>query len=494
MEPSRESLTDILRSSDVIRAAFAVSTDIGQKAYLVGGTVRDLLMTGALGNDYDFVVNGKVSTFARAFAEKVKGSFFVLDKERDTSRVVSKAGFQADFSAMRGTIEEDLRLRDFTINSIAIPLEAVFTGQWPGVSGILDPLGGMRDIEGKVLRMSSAVSIEEDPLRIMRGFRFSSAFGYSMDEELASHIKRQSALLERVSAERIRAELFMVLDMPGAYKTLCRMDEVGVLKTLFHEIDEWKGFYQGGWHAHDLFNHSMKTLEAMEEVLGNLYHYFPEYGDKINRHLGEEMEAYVTRRGLLKLASLLHDSGKFYTRTLEGDRYRFLGHEKAGEDVSIKISRRLRLSRRSEMMLRGLTGNHMRVLGLSMLKKITGRAKFRFFRDADNYGPDLLLLSLADAMATPVEGERLEEMKGLIRRLSDYYYEEFLAVQPRPLLTGEDIMKELGIPEGKKVGLMLEELREAELLGKVSNRREAIAFLKKLIQETSSLRSTKISN
>lgn len=476
MESSRKSLTAILRSSDVLVAAFAVSKDIGQKGYLVGGTVRDLLMTGALGSDYDFVVEGKASAFAMAFADKVGGSFFFLDKERDTSRVVSKRGFQADFAAMQGGIEEDLRLRDFTVNSVAIPLDSIF--EKVGTL-ILDPLGGMRDIEDKVLRMSSPVSIEGDPLRIMRGFRFSSAFAYSMDEKLVSHIKRQSALLESVSAERIRAELFMIFNTPVAYKTLREMDEAGVLKTLLPEVDKWKGFYQGGWHAYDLFNHSMKTLESIEEVLRNLTHYFPEYGNNIDRHLDEEMEAYVTRRGLLKLVSLLHDSGKFDTRTFEGDRYRFLGHEKAGEEISIRISRRFRMSRRSEMMLRGLTGNHMRVLALSQLGRVTSRAKLRFFRDADDYGRELLLLALADAMATPVERERLEEMKGLIRKLSDYYFDEFIAVKPGPLLTGEDVMKELGIREGKQVGLMLEKLREAEFLGKVSNKREAIVFLKK---------------
>lgn len=479
--PFLNNLRDILMQSDAVRVAFETGEDMGQRAYLVGGAVRDLLMNSRLGNDLDFVVEGRGIVFAKAFAERVKGSFFILDEERDSSRVVSKKGFQADFSGMRGDIEEDLRLRDFTINSMAVPLESIFkagvSGQGSVVSAILDPLEGKNDIERRHLRASSQNSIKEDPLRIMRAFRFSSSLDFAIDKKLSSQIKKHCRDLNMVSEERVRAELFMILDMPGAYNVLGKMDELGVLTVLFPELAEWKGFYQGGWHAHDLFNHSIKTVEAAEEVLMHLSSYFPKFCGRIDDHLSEEVEAGVTRRGLLKLASLLHDSGKLHTRTMEGERGRFLGHEKAGDEISLAMARRLKLSRRSEMTLRGLTANHMRTLGLSKLKKVTNRAKYRFFRDSDPFGIDLLLLSLADSMATPVEGERLEGMKILIRGLADYYFEEFTAVPPRPLLTGEDVMKVFRIPEGKEIGDMLEILREGEMLGKVSSKREAVAYL-----------------
>lgn len=491
LRPSLDNLRDILMQSDAVGAAFEVSKDLGQKAYLVGGAVRDLLMDSRLGNDLDFVVEGKGVIFARAFAERVKGSFFILDEDRDSSRVVFKMEvrsqesevikFQADFSGMRGDIEEDLRLRDFTINSLAIPLDSIFepevSGQEPEAGWILNPVGGLKDIKGKVLRESSACAIEDDPLRIMRAFRFSSSFNLEMDEALSAHVKMQGKMLGQVSAERVRAELFMILDMPGAYNLLGKMDELGVLTVIFPELAEWKGFYQGGWHAHDLFNHSMKAVEAAEEVLRHLSSYFPGYYEKIEEHINEEVEAGVTRRGLLKLASLLHDSGKLHTRVMEGGRGRFLGHEKAGDEISLAVARRLKLSRRSEMTLRGLTANHMRILGLSKLKNVTSRARYRFFRDTGGFGIDLLLLSMADSMATPIEREKWEGMKKLIGRLADYYFEEFTLVPPRPLLTGEDVMRAFAIQEGKEVGEMLEALREAETLGKVSNRREAVEYL-----------------
>ena len=113
--PPSNNLRDILMQSDAVRAAFETGEDMGQRAYLVGGAVRDLLMNSRLGNDLDFVVEGGGIVFARAFAESVNGSFFILDEERDSSRVVSRKGFQADFSGMRGNIEEDLRLREIKI-------------------------------------------------------------------------------------------------------------------------------------------------------------------------------------------------------------------------------------------------------------------------------------------------------------------------------------------------------------------------------------------
>ena len=471
------SLRDRLIPSDVIKAAFEVSKETKQEVFLVGGTVRDLLMKSMLGNDFDFVAEGKGIAFAKLFAYKVNGSFFVLDEERDTARVVSKMGFQADFSGVRGSIDEDLRSRDFTINSMAIPLDSIFESQ---VSIILDPLEGKNDIESRLLRASSQNSIQEDPLRIMRAFRFSSSLDFAIDEGLSSQIKRHCEDLNRVSEERVRAELFMILETPAAYKTLKGMDEAGVLKSLFPEVEKWKGFYQGGWHIHDLFDHSMKTVDTAEEVLSNLNSYFPKHGKEIENYMAEEIEAYVTRKGLLKVASLLHDSGKFYTRIMEEGKGRFLGHEGVGDGITTDISKGLKLSRRSEMILRGLTANHMRVLALSKLKKVTKRAEYRFFRDAAGFNLDLLLLSLADATATPIEGERFEELKRLVQGLADYYFDEFITVPSAPLLTGEDIMKLFGIPQGKKVGELLEMLREAEIMGKVSNKRESVAYLKKM--------------
>ncbi|MBF8251614.1 MAG: hypothetical protein HW382_1242 [Deltaproteobacteria bacterium] len=464
-------LRDLLATSHFIKAAFETSNDLRYKVFLVGGTVRDLLLKEALGTDFDFAVEGNASSFARAFAKIIKGSFFVIDKKRDTSRVISNRGLQADFSVIRGKIEEDLMLRDFTVNSMAISLDSIFE---TGASTILDPLDGKTDIKNRLLRTSSQNSIHEDPLRVMRAFRFSSSLDFAMDEELSSQIKKHCEELNSVSEERVRAELFMILEMPAAYKTLKDMDDAGVLRTLFPETEKWKRFYQGGWHIHDLFDHSMNAVCKAEEILNHLNGYFPGYAKKIEDYMAEEVEDYVTRRGLVKIAALLHDSGKLYTRTMQDGRGRFLGHEEKGEAISSDIARRLKLSRQTEKILRGLTANHMRILGLSKLQRVTPRAKYRFFRDVDGYGLELLILSLADAMATPIEGKRLEDLKGLIGNLAGYYFEEFIAAPPMPLVTGEDIMKLLGIPQGKEIGRMVEALREAEALGKVSSREEAL--------------------
>ena len=466
-------LRDILSGSDVIKAALNIIKESGQKAYLVGGTIRDILINSRLGNDYDFAVQGKGIAFAKSFAEKVGGSFFILDDERNAYRVVSGKQFQVDFSGVKKTIEEDLRLRDFTINSMAVPLDSLFNNII-----LLDPLGGENDIGNRLLRTSSQRSIQEDPLRVMRAFRFSSSFNFTMDGELLNQIKKHCEELNSVSEERVRAELFMILEMPAAYKTLKDMDDAGVLRTLFPETERWKRFYQGGWHIHDLFDHSMNAVGVAEEVLNHLNGYFPGYGKKIEDYMAEEVEDYVTRRGLVKIAALLHDSGKLYTRTMQDGRWRFLGHEEKGEAISTDIAKRLKMSRKTEKILRGLTANHMRILGLSKLQRVTPRAKYRFFRDADGYGIELLILSLADAMATPVEGERLEYLKGLIGNLAGYYFEVFIAAPQMPLVTGEDIMKLFGIPQGKEIGRMVEALREAEALGKISSRKEAIDYLK----------------
>ena len=129
-------LRDILSGSDVIKAALNIVKESGQKAYLVGGTIRDILINSRLGNDYDFAVQGKGIAFAKSFAEKVGGSFFILDNERNAYRVVSGKELQVDFSGLKKNIEEDLRLRDFTINSMAVPLDSLLNNMI-----LLDPFG-----------------------------------------------------------------------------------------------------------------------------------------------------------------------------------------------------------------------------------------------------------------------------------------------------------------------------------------------------------------
>lgn len=469
-------LRDILSSSTIIKTTFNIVKESGQKAYLVGGTIRDILIKSCIGNDFDFAVQGNGTAFAKSFANKIGGSFFVLDEKRDISRVVSGKKLQVDFSGLNNNIEEDLRLRDFTINSMAVPLDSMFNNNII----LLDPLNGKTDINNRVLRASSQNSINGDPLRIMRAFRFSSSFGFSMDEELLNQIRKHCEDLNKVSIERVRGELFMVLEMSAAYKTLMDMDNAGVLKSLFPEIESWKGFFQGGWHVHDLFDHSMNSVGMAEEILNRLDIYFPEYGKNISDYMAEEIEENVTRRGLVKIAAFMHDSGKLFTRTMENGRGRFIGHEKKSEEFNTDLARRLKMGRRTELILRGLTANHMRILGLSKLSSITPRAKYRFFRDNDIYGLDLLILSLADAMATPVEDRKFDEFKGLIGNLAGYYFEEFVKEPPAPLLTGKDIMGLLEIPQGKEIGRMKEAIREGEAMGKISSKKEAVDYLKKM--------------
>ncbi|MBF8251319.1 MAG: polynucleotide adenylyltransferase/metal dependent phosphohydrolase, partial [Deltaproteobacteria bacterium] len=148
-------MRDILSGSDVIKAALNIVMESGQKAYLVGGTIRDILINSRLGNDYDFAVQGKGIAFAKSFAEKVGGSFFILDDERDAYRVVSGKEFQVDISGLKKNIEEDLMFRDFTINSMAVPLDSLFNNNMI----LLDPLGGKNDIGNRLLRASSQRSI-----------------------------------------------------------------------------------------------------------------------------------------------------------------------------------------------------------------------------------------------------------------------------------------------------------------------------------------------
>ncbi|MDW8226581.1 MAG: hypothetical protein RMJ60_02135, partial [Anaerolineales bacterium] len=197
-----------------------------QTIYLVGGAVRDLLV-GRSSRDFDFALpQGGIAT-ARQVAKALQAHFYPLDLERDTGRVVLSTSqgehLYLDFATFRGkTLEDDLRGRDFTVNAIALD---------PRTGQIFDPLGGARDVKDKLLRACSPTSFSEDPLRILRSVRLAADFNFRILPETRQAMKESVALLSTVSAERVRDELFRILEGPAPATCLRALDLLGVLRV-----------------------------------------------------------------------------------------------------------------------------------------------------------------------------------------------------------------------------------------------------------------------
>ncbi|HYB22062.1 MAG TPA: HD domain-containing protein [Thermodesulfobacteriota bacterium] len=480
-----------LKKSGILQAVHRVSQKRKEEVYLVGGAIRDLLLGNSWGKDFDFMTKGEVSGLARDAARETGGHAFPLDETFGTWRVIlkkRKSRTELDFSLLQGKdIFEDLRQRDFTINSIALRIEGILHGETPE---FIDPLGGVSDLRRRILRANSEESLRQDPLRMLRAFRFASTLGFSVEDETLRMIERNKDQILRSAGERIRREFFTALDGNQAGRFLRQLNEVGLLAKIFPEIQGWNDLNIGIPDTSSLLEHAFRTVDAAEFILDHLDDLYPPFARSLDQHFSQEVEEGISRKALFKFLAFFHDSGKPDTMTWkEGESYpRFMDHDQAGQKINTAIASRMKLSRRSIKTVSNLTRHHMRIQSLFKVKEVTPRAKYRLFHDLGKEGIDLVFLALSSLLGSekpeyswplsasqPGDRLRVEEIGGGVL---EYYFQEFTQRVQKPLLDGKEIMEALGIPQGKGVGALLERLREAEFAGKVQTREEALKYLK----------------
>jgi putative nucleotidyltransferase with HDIG domain len=477
-----------------------------QTVYLVGGAVRDLLL-GRPVHDLDFALARGGVNVARKVANALGAAFYPLDPERDTGRVLLSrregSPLVIDFAAFRGeTLEDDLIGRDFTLNAIAIE---------PRTLQVFDPLGGMRDLKDKLLRACSPTTFHDDPVRILRGVRLAADFGFRILPETRQAMKEAVPRLADVSGERVRDELFRILTGPDPATCLRALDLLGVLTVLLPELASLKGVSQPAPHVYDVWEHTLAVLAALKNIILVLA---PEYNpdkaaDLLNgllalclgryrQQIGDFLDAPLpsgrTPRGLLFLAALYHDVAKPQTRTTDEEgQLRFWGHDQQGAEILAGRARRLNMSNAEIAWLETVVRMHMRILFhtnrlLNDGKMPTRRAIYRFFREAGPAGVGLCLLALADLRATyaqTLSQETWSAALDVVRLFLENWYEKPAeSVNPPPLLNGDDLMQALGLPPGPKIGQLLESIREAQAMGELSTRDEALALARKKLLET----------
>jgi poly(A) polymerase len=482
-----------LRKSNIIQIIYKLAQERKEEVYLVGGAVRDFLLGRPLGKDFDFVVPGDAAGLAKEVARQMQGTAFLLDDAFGTWRVVIKKAegkSEADFCVRQGgDILADLRQRDFTINSLAIRLPDIFQNEKPLV---IDPLGGLSDLRKGILRANSEDSLRQDPLRMLRAYRFAYALGLKIDEETVKAIGRNQKLIHRSAGERVRGEFFAALHENRAAHFLRDLYQTGLLSELFPEIGEWESLSQGPHSDFPLLEHAFRTVEAGEFLLAHLRDFSSPEAQALEQHFDQVLEEGISRKALFKFACFFHDSGKPPTRTQgpEATVFRFLDHDQEGQRINERLARRLKLSRRSLRILSELTRQHMRLASLAKGGAVTPRAKYRFFRDTGKEGLDLVLLSLANAGGSRkpsasfdpfrAPSEDLGKIMEAGRELLRYYYEDFSPKPPGPLLNGKEIMKALRLSQSPLVGRLLGMLKEAEVSGRVRSREEALEFIKNI--------------
>jgi putative nucleotidyltransferase with HDIG domain len=447
--------------------------------WLVGGALRELL-SGHVAGDLDLAVGGAALELGRRLADRLDAAFVVLDATRGAGRLLGRSTDLAmDLVDLRApTLEGDLRARDFTVNALAAPIGDLLRD---GQTEVVDPTGGLEDLTRRLVRLCGPTAIADDPLRALRGVRLAMRAGWRLTPETEAAIAEGAPLVARVSAERLRDELVGILTEAHAASGLRALDRLGVLPVLLPESLAMRATAQPLPHHFDVWEHSLRAVEGVDALLVDLDALAP-WGAALREHLGEELGGGLTRREVLKLAALFHDVSKPETRALDGDRIRFIGHDAAGARRTGAIAERLRLPRRVGQVLERLVAEHLRPMHLAQAGAISRRARFRFFRDLGDEARDVLLLSLADAAAL-TGASPLDVWAGaggeVVRTLMAGVEAETAAAAAPVLLRGQDVMEAFGLPPGPEVGRLLARAREAQALGLVATREEAIEYLRR---------------
>lgn len=470
----------------LLAAVRTVGRRLGSKCYLVGGTVRDWLLDRPP-HDLDLVIAEGAVRFCRELIGELGGGAFVLlgTDEEEAGRVVWQ-GIDIDISVFRGgavTLAADLALRDFTVNSIAVPLEALFSAAEPR---LIDPLRGMEDLNSRLLRHDPG-AFEADPLRLVRTFRFMATLSFQPVAGTLAEVRRLAGTIKQVAAERVSHELDCIMASEAAADSLWQMHECGLLGSLFPELYAGYGVEQPSFHHLDVFHHNFQALREMEKLLAGPEKFFGPLALELRDYL--MLPRSVIR---LKWAALFHDVAKPEAQgesEKEPGRVTFYRHDDLGGERVEIIGRRLKWSNSDREQVSRLVTMHMHPFHLANVRRtgeISARAALKLWRRAGELLAGLFLLAMADSLAGQGElkPETMEEE--LVALFGEVLAPQRERIGPAlagpPLVNGRDLIDHFGLEPGP-VFEILDELLALQVEGSVCSRDAAFAWVERYISD-----------
>ena len=378
-------LNQILRSLAGRPAVAAVLAAAQGPVWLVGGSVRDLILGRDLA-DADLVTYENPEEIARLAAERLGVRPVKLGRGDKSVYRLPDRELMADVCPLTGgDIRQDLARRDLTVNALAVELTG---GRIAGE--VIDVCGGLADLEARRARFVSEENVTADPVRLLRLFRFAAACGLVPDKDSLCLVEKHKGLIANSAGERVREELWGLFSQPGSAPQVRAMAEAGLLEAVFPELTPLKGCIQGDYHHLDVWGHTLEALSCLEEIISDERRLPPGRSREAAAWLGRPKNP-----ARLKLAVLLHDLGKPATRSVEPDgRIRFIGHDKEGEVLAATVAGRLKMSAAGQRLVCFIVRHHLRPFLLReswAAGRLTPRGVYRLGRLAgdDLWGPDL---------------------------------------------------------------------------------------------------------
>jgi len=431
------------------------------EAYVIGGFVRDHIM-GRVNpeRDIDIVVLGDGPAMARAVGREISRDIKVTvfrtfgtatfryrnsDIEFVGARKESYSSDSRKPSVSPGTLEDDQKRRDFTINALAISLNRDNPGE------VLDPFGGIDDIRNGIIRtpLDPDATFSDDPLRMMRAVRFAAQLDFRIADKTLTSIRSNAERIKIVSAERITTELNKIMTTAKPSAGFLLLEQTGLLELILPEIARLRGVEDKDGKGHkDNFHHTLKVLDNLAEKSSDLW---------------------------LRWAALLHDVTKPVTKKfVQGTGWTFHGHEFIGAKMVPEIFKRLKLPLNDRMKyVQKLVGLHLRPVSL-VQDEVTDSAVRRLLFEAGEDIDDLMLLCEADITS----GNRMKVLKhrenfALVRHKLKEIDEKDAIRTFQPPVDGEEIIATFNIPPGPMVGVIKSAIKEAILDGIIPNDHEA---------------------
>ena len=434
--------------------------DSGLSVYIVGGYVRDLLMKRAAPTDIDFVTEGSGIALAQSVAAAIDPETKVSVFKTYGTAMFRYQGLELEFvgarkesynaesrnpSVEQGTLEDDQKRRDFTINAMAISLNQESFGE------LVDPFHGVEDMEKRILRtpLEPEQTYSDDPLRMMRAVRFAATLGFSIEENSLEAIKKEAHRIKIVTIERIMVEFNKIMLSEKPSTGLKIMKDTGLLELIIPELTALEGIEEVEGQTHkDNFWHTLEVVDNISQNTENLW---------------------------LRWAALLHDIGKASTKKfVKGTGWTFHGHEFLGSKMVKTLFQRLKLPLGKDMKyVQKMVKLSSRPIAL-ISDEASDSALRRMLFDAGEDLEDLFTLCKADI--TTKNTQKQEKFK----KNFEYVAQKIKEVEEKdhirnfqPPITGEEIMAMFNLAPGREIGILKERVKEAILEGNIPNEKEA---------------------
>ena len=458
-------LKDKLQKYNFLDTASKVAEEVDVEVYVVGGFIRDLILNKEI-EDIDFLIVGDVMKFAQALAASFGVNDVVVFKTFGTAHFTYD-GLNFEFVAARkesyrkssrkplvaeGTFSEDISRRDFTINTIAVSILKDNLGE------VIDHFKGREDIEQKIIRtpLDPKITFDDDPLRILRAFRFASQLNFSVDESILKSAEDLRERLEIVSQERKTDEFLKILKSPKPSVGLKLLQTTKVMEVIFPEISQMIGVEQrADYHHKDVFYHTLEVVDNISKKTNDVW---------------------------LRFAALVHDIAKPKTKKfIEGTGWTFHGHEELGARMMKSIFRKMKLPMNKLDYMEKLVRLHLRPIAL-VNEDVTDSAIRRLVVTADEDLNDLITLCRADITSkNPEKVERyLQNYEIVMQKVLEVKEKDKLRAFQSPV-SGEIIMQVCNLKPSKKIGEIKTAIEEAILDGVIGNNyEEAYEYLLKI--------------